>query len=57
MFYTNADVFLQDYALREDESTGILLAEKQIFLPQREIILPECCQTVAQEPVMIKGGM
>ena len=46
MINSNANAFLQGYAISEHKDSGILIAEKQIFLPQKEIILLDQCPDV-----------
>ena len=46
MTNANTNAFWQSYAISEHKDTGILIAEKQIYLPQKEIILLDQCPDV-----------
>ena len=39
MVNSNTNEILRGYAISENKDTGILIAEKQIFLPEKEILM------------------
>ena len=41
---SNTNAILQGYVISEHKDTGILIAEKQIFFPEKEIIMLDQCQ-------------
>ena len=44
MINAKINTFLQGYTIRAHGDTGILIAEKKIFLPEREFIMQTQCQ-------------
>lgn len=47
MINSNTNEILRSCAISEHKDTGILIAEKQFFLPQKEIIMLDQCQDMA----------
>ncbi|MBR3973509.1 MAG: hypothetical protein IKJ99_06125 [Oscillospiraceae bacterium] len=39
MIHANINEILSGFAARRDDNTGILIAEKQIFIPEKEMIM------------------